>query len=80
MPGVAHFTAVALSCRVGRVQRFPRSHSLANYWGLTPGCRNSGESNQRLGRITKAGSSIVRWLLAQVTQKVLKKDAKRMFA
>lgn len=42
MPGVAHFTAISLACRVGRVQRFPRSHSLANYWGLTPGCRNSG--------------------------------------
>ena len=76
MPGVAHFTAVALSCRVGRVQRFPRSHSLANYWGLTPGCRNSGENNQRLGRITKAGSGMARWLLAQVTVKVLRHDAK----
>lgn len=66
MPGVGHFTATALACRVGRVERFPRSHSLANYWGLTPGCRNSGENNQRLGSITKAGSSMARWLLAQV--------------
>ena len=53
---------------------FPSRHSLANYWGLTPGCRNSGENNQRLGHITKAGSSMVRWLLAQVTHKVLRKD------
>jgi transposase len=67
MPGVAQFTAISLACRVGRVQRFPRSHSLANYWGLTPGCRNSGENNQRLGHITKAGSGMARWLLAQVT-------------
>ena len=50
MPGVAAFTATSLACRVGRVERFPRSHSLANYWGLTPGCRNSGENNQRLGQ------------------------------
>jgi transposase len=76
MPGVAHFTATALACRVGRVERFPRSHSLANYWGLTPGCRNSGESNQRLGHITKAGSGMARWLLAQVTTKVLRIDTK----
>ena len=76
MPGVAHFTAIALASRVGRVQRFPRSHSLANYWGLTLGCRNSGENNQRLGRITKAGSGMARWLLAQVTVKVLRKDTK----
>jgi transposase len=76
MPGVGYFTAVSLACRIGRIERFPRAHSLANYWGLTPGCRNSGENNQRLGRITKAGSSIARWLLAQLTIKVLRKDAR----
>jgi transposase len=76
MPGVSDFTATALACRVGDVNRFPRSNSLANYWGLTPGCRNSGENNQRLGRITKAGSSLARWLLAQMTHKVLRKDAR----
>jgi transposase len=76
MPGVSYFTATSLACRVGRVERFPRAHSLANYWGLTPGCRNSGENDQRLGRITKAGSGIARWLLAQVTHKVLRKDAR----
>jgi len=76
IPGVAAFTATSLACRVGRVERFPRSRSLANYWGLTPGCRNSGENDQRLGHITKAGSSMARWLLAQVTQKVLRKDAR----
>jgi len=76
MPGVSYFTAVALACRVGRVERFPRAHSLANYWGLTPGCRNSGENNQRLGSITKAGSSMARWLLAQMTIKVLRRDAR----
>jgi len=76
MPGVGHFTATAIACRVGRVERFPRSHSLANYWGLTPGCRNSGEANQRLGSITKAGSSMARWLLAQVAHQALRKDAR----
>src|SRR6516162_10052558 len=76
MPGVSYFTAVSLACRVGRVERFPRAHSLANYWGLTPGCRNSGENNQRLGSITKAGSSMARWLLAQMTVNVLRRDAR----
>jgi len=76
MPGVGYFTAVALACRVGRVERFPRAASLSNYWGLTPGCRNSGETNQRLGGITKAGSSMARWLLAEVTIKVLRRDAR----
>jgi transposase len=76
MPGVSHFTAIALACRVGDVNRFPRSCSLANYWGITPGCRNSGENNQRLGSITKAGSGLARWLLAQMIHKVLRKDAR----
>src|SRR5262249_10786416 len=31
MPGVSYFTAVSLACRVGRVERFPRAQSLANY-------------------------------------------------
>lgn len=75
MPGVSYFTATSLACRVGRVERFPRACSLANYWGLTPGCRNSGENSQRLGRITKAGSNMARWLLAQVTHQALRKDA-----
>src|SRR5262245_65187839 len=67
IPGMGHgFTAMSLACRIGRVERFPRAHSLANYWGLTPGCRNSGENQQRLGSITKAGSGMARWLLAQV--------------
>jgi transposase len=74
-PGVRYFTATSLACRVGRVERFPRAQSLANYWGLTPGCRNSGENTQRLGNITKAGSGMARWLLAQVTHEVLRKDA-----
>jgi transposase len=76
MPGVRYFTATSLSCRVGRVARFPRACSLANYWGLTPGCRNSAENNPRLGRITKAGSNIARWLLAQVAHQALRKDAR----
>ena len=76
VPGVAAFTATALACRIGKIERFPRSHSLANYWGLTPGCRNSGENNQRLGSITKAGSTMARWLLAQMTHHVLRKDAR----
>jgi transposase len=76
MPGVSFFTATSLACRVGGVNRFPRARSLANYWGLTPGCRNSGENSQRLGRITKAGSNIARWLLAQVTHQALRKDAR----
>ena len=36
-----------------RHRPLPAADSLANYFGLTPGCRNSGEATKRLGSITK---------------------------
>ena len=53
-----------------------RPRSLANYWGLTPGCRNSGEAQQRLGAITTRGSALARFLLAQLVVKVLRRDGR----
>jgi transposase len=74
LPGVSYYTALAIASRVGDAKRFPRGKSLAHYWGLTPGCRDSGESKGRRGHITKTGSSMARWLLAQVTFHVLRRD------
>ena len=42
-----------------------------DFFGLTPGCRNSGEATQRPGSITKQGSKIVRYLLEQAVQGVV---------
>jgi transposase len=39
------FSALSLACRVGRIERFPCAHSLANYWGLTPGPTREVRSN-----------------------------------
>ena len=74
MPGIGHYSAVAIASRIGGIERFKRPDSLANYFGLTPGCRNSGEATQRLGSITKHGSRIVRHLLGQAVVKVLRFD------
>jgi transposase len=74
MPGMGHYSAVAIASRIGDIERFKRPDSLANYFGLTPGCRNSGEATQRLGSITKQGSRIVRYLLGQAVVKVLRFD------
>jgi transposase len=60
VPGVGHYSAVAIASRIGDIERFKRPDSLANFFGLTPGCRNSGEATQRLGSITKRGSKMVR--------------------
>lgn len=74
MPGMGHYSAVAIASRIGDIERFKRPDSLANYFGLTPGCRNSGEATQRLGSITKQGSKVVRYLLGQIVIKVLRFD------
>jgi len=74
LPGAAAYAALALAARVGPIERFPRPRSLANYWGLTPGCRNSGETTDRLGSITKEGSTLARYLLGQLVMHVLRKD------
>lgn len=75
-PGVSHYSGLAIASRIGPVQRFPRPRSLANYFGLTPGCRNSGNQQQRLGSITKEGSKIARFILGQLVLHFLKHDPK----
>jgi transposase len=73
IPGVSLFTAVAIACRITPIERFPRGRSLANFLGLTPGCRNTGDT-ERPGSITKAGSPMVRYLLGQVILHLLRRD------
>jgi transposase len=75
IPGCGSYSSLALASRVGSIDRFPRPGSLANYWGLTPACRNSGEATDRLGSITKQGSATARFILGQLVLHVLRKDA-----
>jgi transposase len=75
IPGAGAYSSLALASRVGPIERFPRPASLANYWGLTPGCRNSGDTTQRLGSITKQGSAMARLILGQMVLHVLRRDA-----
>jgi transposase len=50
------------------------SHTVKAYWGLTPSVRDSGDTKGHRGHITKSGSTIARWLLAQITLHVLRRD------
>jgi transposase len=74
MPGAGAYGSLALAARIGRIEHFPRPASLANYWGLTPGCRNSGQADDRLGSITKQGSATARFILSQIVLHVLRRD------
>ncbi len=76
IPGCAAYGSLALASRIGSIDRFPRPASLANYWGLTPGCRNSGEATDRLGSITKQGSAMARFVLGQMVLHVLRRDGR----
>jgi transposase len=73
MPGVSRFIGLAIACRIAPIARFPQGRSLANFLGLTPGCRSSGDT-ERVGSITKIGSRMVRYLLAQAIQHLLRRD------
>ncbi len=73
--GVSCYMALAIASRVGDVSRFAHGRSLANFFGLTPGSRSSGET-ERLGSITKEGSRQVRFLLGQLVLHVLRRDAR----
>ena len=67
------YIALAIASRVAPIERFPHGRSLANFLGLTPGCRSSGET-ERMGSITKMGSRLVRFLLGQVVLHLLRRD------
>jgi transposase len=75
-PGVSYYSGLTLASRIGPIERFPRPRSLANYFGLTPGCRNSGNAQDRLGSITKQGSKTARFILGQLVLHLLKHDPK----
>ena len=74
IPGCGAYSSLGLASRVGSIDRFARPGSLPNYWGITPGSRNSGEVKDRLGSITKQGSAMARFLLGQLVMHVLRRD------
>lgn len=73
-PGISLYSGLTLASRIGPIERFPRPESLGNYFGLTPGCRNSGLAKHRPGAITKQGSGLARFVLGQAVVHVLRKD------
>ena len=73
IPGISAMGAITLLSRIGDIKRFKNPDSLANYFGLTPGCHNTG-GKQRIGGITKAGSPVARQVLNFAVNHVIRKD------
>ena len=64
IPGVGPRTAEAVMAYIDVAERFARSGKIGSCFGLVPSQDQSGAVN-RLGRITRRGPSVVRWLLTE---------------
>lgn len=64
MPGVGYYGALLLKAEIADIGRFPSADKLCAYAGLIPRVHQSGEIH-RSGRITKEGSSWIRWQMVQ---------------
>jgi transposase len=65
IPGLDMLTATAVTSAIGDIKRFPTPGHLVSYLGLNPTVHQSGISPARMGRISKAGSSVARWALVE---------------
>lgn len=72
-PGVGPVTALAMVLTLGPAQRFESGKQVGSYFGLIPREASSG-GKQRLGRISKQGSSFLRFLLVEAGQTAARYD------
>ena len=66
-PGVGPITALAYVLIIGTPTRFQCGKQIGTYVGLIP-CEDSSARKQRLGHISKQGSSLLRFLLVEAAQ------------
>ena len=72
-PGVGPVTALAMVLTLGPAQRFASGKQVGSYFGLIPSEQSSG-GKQRLGKISKQGSSFLRFLLVEAGQTAVRYD------
>ena len=66
-PGVGPITALAYVLIIGTPARFHCGKQIGTYVGMIP-CEESSARKQRLGHISKQGSSLLRFLLVEAAQ------------
>lgn len=64
IPGIGNICALMLVAEFGDVKRFAKAVNAAAYLGLVPRVYATSDT-RRIGRITKTGSGVLRWLLVQ---------------
>ena len=73
-PGVGPLTALAFVLIIGTPKRFKCGKQIGSYVGMIPS-EDSSAGHQRLGHITKQGSSLLRFLLVEAAQAGARYDA-----
>jgi transposase len=72
-PGVGPLTGLAFVLIIGSPERFGCGKQVGSYLGLIP-CEDSSAGKQRLGHISKQGSSLLRFLLVEAAQIAVRDD------
>jgi len=72
-PGVGPLTALAYVLIIGTPLRFACGKQIGSYMGMIPSEDSSG-GKQRLGHISKQGSSLLRFLLVEAAQAAVRLD------
>jgi len=65
LTGVAELTAMVFLTELGDLGRFANRRQIGAYLGLVPSTHESGEQNDRKGRITRQGPARIRKVLCQ---------------
>ena len=73
-PGVGPVTALATEVFLGDPNRFAHGDQVASYIGMIP-CEHSSGKRQRLGKMTKQGNSLLRYLWTEAVMHAVQKDA-----
>ena len=72
-PGVGPVTALATEVFLGDPSRFAKGKNVASYIGMIP-CEHTSGKRQRLGKLTKEGNSLLRYLWTEATMHAVRKD------
>jgi transposase len=66
-------TALATEVFLGDPSRFATANQMASYIGMIP-CEHTSGKRQRLGKLTKEGNSLLRYLWTEATLHAVRKD------
>jgi transposase len=65
IPGVGHYSALLISSEIADIDRFPDHEHLCSYAKLSPGVRQSGDTQHTTRAV---GDSMLSWIMVQCTR------------